>query len=180
MWAIAGIITDLAENNPDYALFHTEWVPFYGAMASTSFGRLKSVDPDDVAPYVNAWVAWAVENRASFTATKAKTAMVLAGFDNTLSTVVANAMWRLSNTGELPLIIASPAGWAADAGVDTTDVGVVLNSIGNAAKTGVTATYDIIRYLPYIGLAVAAFVAWPYIAAARKPGSAANRVAGGL
>lgn len=159
---MAKTITELGKTNPDYALFAPEWLPFYGITTNVAWGKM--VDPDDVEPYVNAWIAWASENRATFSAPAAKSAMVNAGLDDTKSYVVANAMWRLWKAGNLPLIIEAPAGWASTAGVDASDVGEVLDNLAVNIKSGVMTGTNLVKYLPWVAVAVGAFVAWPYVA----------------
>lgn len=159
--AMAKLITELGKTNPDYATFAPEWFPWYGATTNVAWGKM--VDPDLLEPYVDAWIRFAFKNKRTFTAAQAKAAMVGAGLDNTRSYVVANAMWRLDQAGKLPDIIKSPAGWAASTGLGVTDAAKAVEDL----LKGLTG---IVRWLPWIAVGVAAFVAWPYIAAARTPG----------
>lgn len=160
---LSAIITDLGKSNADYALFAPEWFPAYGLHVLAG----KMVDPDDLEPFVNAWIAWSAENRQSFTADKAKDAMKAAGLDPTRSYVVANAMWRLRQAGNMSVLLESPQAWADNQGVDPTDIAELLNQFAAQSKKALETSSDIITWLPWIAVGVAAFVAWPYIAGVR-------------
>lgn len=167
--ALAKIITEYGKSNPDYALFAPEWFPAYGNNWNPTWGKM--VDPDLVEPYVNAWLKYAVATKATYNANLAKNAMVNAGFDATKSQVVANAMWHLKQAGKMPTIIESPAGWASTSGIGLTDAARAIETMAGGYLT-------LTKMLPWIAVAVGAFVAWPYIAAARAPGRAAQKTGG--
>lgn len=162
MMSLARFITEAGKTNSDYAIFAPEWFPMYGSQIA-AYGR--GVDPDDIEPFVNAWVKYAAANSATFAAPLAKSVMVDAGFDSNKSTIVANAMYHLNVAGKLPSIIASPAGWKASTGLSITDAGRALESV-------VSSTLTITKMLPWLLLGVGVFIAWPYISAARAPAKA--------
>lgn len=157
---IANAIAEAGKTNSDYAVFVPEWFPFYGATARILAG--KTVDPDDVEPFVNAWIKYSYANQVPFSATSAKQSMVDSGLDGNKAYVVANTMYRLNLAGKLPLIISNPSGWANNTGLGLTDIGHAIEQIGSSALT-------IAKMWPWILLGVGAFVAWPYIKAARAP-----------
>lgn len=159
--AMAKLITELGKTNPDYATFAPEWFPWYGPTTNLAWGKM--VDPDLLEPYVDAWIRFAFRTKRTFTAKQAKAAMVGAGLDNTRAYVVSNAMWRLDQAGKLPDVIKSPAGWAASTGLDVSDA-------AKAVEGHMKSVTGIVAWLPWIAVGVAAFVAWPYITAARTPG----------
>lgn len=162
MVAIAAFITEAGKTNSDYAVFAPEWFPFYGSQIA-AYG--KGVDPDVLEPFVNVWIKYAAANKVPFSAPMAKQVMVDAGFDANRSTIVANAMYHVNASGKLPSIIASPAGWAASTGLSISDAGRALQSV-------VSSTLTITKLLPWILVGVGVFIAWPYIAAARRPAKA--------
>lgn len=157
--AVASFITEAGKTNSDYAVFAPEWFPFYGSQIAM-YG--KGVDPDTIEPYINAWIKYSADRKISFTAPLAQQAMIAAGLERGKATVVANAMYHVNAQGKLPTIIVSPAGWAQNAGIGPSDVSATIEKILGGFLT-------ISKMLPWLLVGVGVFIAWPYIAAARKP-----------
>jgi len=141
--------------------------------------KLNMVDPDDVEPYVLAWVRAGQKSGQSFTAQRAMDAMVAEGLDASRSQEVANAMYRAKNAGVLTQAeVLNPAG--ANAKV----LDQVLEAPGklvSSATKAVESTGSLIEWVPTIALGLAvlagAYVALPYLQTARAVGSRARKVA---
>jgi hypothetical protein len=135
---------------------------------------LNIVDPDEVDPYLTAWVNWAVANKhTGYSASKAKAAMVAAGLDEVRSVAVANAVLRARANGLLDSAeILDPFTAAKTPGI-LTRVGQVVEDVAASVGEGARKAGAVIEWTPIIlaGLAVGAlvFVSYPYLTTARAP-----------
>lgn len=157
--------------------FETHYLTAYG-LAPQPYWNI--VDPDEVDPYLSAWVRYAVANQfEGYSASTAKTAMVRAGLDESRSVAVANAVLRARANGLLaeaeildPYRASLAPGFVTRAGQVVEDV---LTSTGDAARKAGKA----LEWAPLVlgGLAVGAlvFVAYPYLKTARAPARRLSR-----
>lgn len=152
-------------------LFETHFMVAYGLIPQTYFN---TVDPDDIEPYLEAWVRYAVAHSvASYDAQTAYNAMVANGLDQDRAVEVANAVTRAVSSGLLtePAIL-NPNGNQAKPGIVDRTV-TAVESLATGAQKAITNTGTVIEWAPFlaVGLGVLAvgFVAWPYLSAARAP-----------
>lgn len=168
----AGVIAVARQIAADKSpVFETHYLVSYGIVPQPYWNI---VDPDEVDPYLAAWVRYAVANKIpGYSATKAKAAMVSAGLDEARSVAVANAVLRARANGLLDsLEILDPATAAKSPGVVTRVLNTgekIAESLGQAAEN----TAKTIEWAPVVlvalGVGALVWVAYPYLSVARAP-----------